>query len=272
MDIYAVFGNPIAHSRSPEIHQVFAAQRNKVIEYQKILAPEDNFAATVKHFFASGGRGANVTLPFKEQAFTLCDSLSERALQAGAVNTLIMKDDQLYGDNTDGIGLITHIRHALGWQIKDKRVLILGAGGAVRGALGALLKQAPAEITIANRTLEKAEQLAELFNHQGVSVYASALNTLSGAYDIIINAISTGLQGEMPALADSLLADDCACYDMIYSPDGSTPFLDWAELHNATTTSDGLGMLVEQAAEAFYLWHGWRPETQTVIGTLRRQG
>lgn len=272
MKRFAVFGNPIQHSRSPQIHHAFAQQKKLSIDYQRILAPVDDFAASVTQFFAADGQGANVTLPFKELAFALCDCVTERAEQAGACNTLWQQDGKLYGDNTDGAGLVADIRHNLGWQLAHKRVLILGAGGAVRGVLGPLLAQSPTEITIANRTLDKAEQLAEIFNGQGIPVYASGLDSIDGTFDIIINAISAGLDGNMPSLPSTLLAHDCACYDMIYSRDGSTPFLNWASVNRATATSDGLGMLIEQAAEAFYIWHGWRPETSALASVIRAEG
>lgn len=270
MTRYAVIGNPVEHSRSPQIHQAFAAQRHQTLVYERLLAPLDGFADTVRAFFASGGTGANVTVPFKEEAFRLCEAPSDRAQQAGAVNTLWMAHGKLHGDNTDGIGLVNDIRQNLGWQLHNKRILILGAGGAVRGVLGPLLAEAPAEITLANRTLERAEQLVEQFSNHGIPMHASALDALRGQFDLIINAISAGLHGEMPPLNDQLVAADGVCYDMVYSLTGSTPFLDWAQLHGAVAWSDGLGMLVEQAAEAFLRWHDWRPHTQPVIAALRQ--
>lgn len=266
---YAVIGNPVEHSRSPQIHQAFAAQRHQTLVYERLLAPLDGFAETVRAFFAGGGKGANITVPFKEEAFRLCDELTERAQQAGAVNTLWMAHDKLHGDNTDGVGLVNDIRRNLGWQIHNKRVLILGAGGAVRGVLGPLLAEAPAEITLANRTLERAEQLVEQFSNHGIPLHASALDALRGQFDLVINAISAGLHGEMPPLNDQLIAADGVCYDMVYSHTGTTPFLDWAQLHGAVACRDGLGMLVEQAAESFYRWHDWRPGTRDVINRLR---
>lgn len=269
MSDYAVFGNPIAHSRSPQIHRAFAAQRNQPIRYERIEAPLDNFTSRVRHFFAQGGDGANVTVPFKEQAFDLCHALSERASEAGAVNTLMLRGGQLFGDNTDGAGLVHDLRHNLGWQLANRRILILGAGGAVRGVLGPLLREGPAEITIANRTEARAAELAERFRDLGVPVYGAGLDHPGEHYDLIINAISAGLAGEMPALPATMLGANCACYDMVYG-DEPTPFLRWAELNGATALADGLGMLVEQAAEAFYLWHNWRPKTPPVIEALRK--
>ena len=269
MKRFAVFGNPIEHSRSPEIHQAFAAERGIEIEYQRILAPLDQFNYQVRRFFDEGGEGANVTLPFKEQAFELCDQLTERARQAGAVNTLWMKHDALHGDNTDGIGLVTDIRHNLGWQLHGKRILILGAGGAVRGVVGPLIAETPAEICIANRTVEKANAIVDALGNLGVPLYAQPLAELTGEYDVMINAISAGLAGEMPALPEKLFAADAVAYDMVYTATGNTPFTDWAELHGAVSVSDGLGMLVEQAAEAFHRWHPWRPNARAVIHQLR---
>lgn len=269
MPRYAVFGHPIAHSRSPDIHQAFAAQRNHMLIYERIEAPLDGFNMAVRRFFDDDGVGANVTLPFKQQAFELCDQLTERAQLAGAVNTLWMQHGALHGDNTDGIGLVQDLRQNLGWQLQGKRILILGAGGAVRGVIGPLLGEAPAELCIANRTVEKAETIVELFAGHGVSMYATALDQITGQYDLIINAISAGLHGEMPTLPASLLTDDTVCYDMVYSASGETPFTLWSEMHGANAVSDGLGMLVEQAAEAFQRWHQWRPNSRAVIRQLR---
>lgn len=237
----------------------------------------------MRHFFANDGVGANVTVPFKEQAFDMCLEHTERAQRAGAVNTLKLHGGQLLGDNTDGAGLVRDITHNQGWQLKQKRVLILGAGGAVRGVIAPLLAEAPAELTIANRTASKAELLANLFNgdntddssasgnNWGIPVYGCSLTQLEKTgshYDVIINAISAGLSGDMPHISEKIIGDGSACYDMVYGNE-PTPFLVWAEAHGAVALADGLGMLVEQAAEAFYLWHNWRPETQSVIAKLR---
>jgi len=269
MKRFAVFGNPIEHSRSPAIHEAFAAQREQALDYQRVLVPLEQFGYQARKFFDDGGTGANVTLPFKQQAFDLCEKLTDRARQAGAVNTLWMQYGQLNGDNTDGVGLVNDLRQNLGWQLQDKRILILGAGGAVRGVVGPLLAQAPAELTIANRTLEKADAIAELFAGQGIPVYAQELDSLSGQFDVVINAISAGLSGDMPPLPETLFAEDGVGYDMIYTASGRTPFTDWAEQHGAVQVSDGLGMLVEQAAESFQRWHQWRPDSRAVIHQLR---
>ena len=264
--VFALFGNPVHHSRSPQIHTAFAAQREQPMDFRLILAPLDDFAGSVREFFSHGGVGANVTLPFKEQAWELCDELSDRARHAGAVNTLWQKDGRLYGDNTDGIGMVTDIRDNLAWPLSDQRILILGAGGAVRGVLGPLLDEHPAHIRIANRTAEKARELSLIFAGHGVPVFGGGLDNLAGPYDLIINAISAGLGGSMPALPDKLIGPQTRCYDMIY---GDTPFLRWATQHGAVASADGLGMLVEQAAEAFSIWHGWRPQTRPVIEQMR---
>lgn len=267
MQSFAVFGNPIAHSRSPEIHRMFAAQRGEQLDYRRILAPLDGFATEVSQFFTNGGHGANVTVPFKEQAYQLCQVLADRARSAGAVNTLWQQDGKLCGDNTDGVGLITDITANLGWSLTDARVLVLGAGGAVRGVLGPLLNERPGSVLIANRTRDKARDLALIFAGRGVPVFGCGLDELRGPFDLVINAISAGLDGTMPPLAVTLLNNKSRCYDMVY---GDTPFLRWASQCQAAATADGLGMLVEQAAEAFYIWHGWRPDTQAVINSLRQ--
>lgn len=266
MSVFAVFGNPIAHSRSPEIHQQFAAQRDLEIRYERRLAPLDGFANAARQFFAEGGRGANVTVPFKLEAFALCDELTAAAQAAGAVNTLWQEGARLYGDNTDGTGLVRDIRQNLNWTIRQQRVLVLGAGGAVRGVLAPLLAEQPSQLVIANRTYEKARELAVLFADRGVPLFAENLQALRGPFDLVINAVSAGLSGEMPALPAGLLAAQGKAYDMIY---GDTPFLRWATEQGAAATADGLGMLVEQAAESFSRWHGWRPQTAPVIAALR---
>jgi shikimate dehydrogenase len=237
--LYCVFGNPVAHSRSPDIHHAFAAQRDDDLRYEKREAPLDDFAGTVNAFREEGGLGANVTVPFKEQAFDLCDAVTERAGQAGAVNTLWWDGDQLHGDNTDGAGLVKDIRDNLGWFIQGKRVLVLGAGGAVRGVMGPLLAQAPTLVRIANRTEEKAAVLARGF-----------------------------MDGKNPPLPEGLLAEGAVAYDMVYGSE-PTPFMRWAQQQGAAAIADGLGMLVEQAAEAFEIWRGWRPDSAPVIAGLR---
>lgn len=270
MQRYAVFGNPVAHSQSPFIHGQFAAQTGLSLTYEALLAPLDGFASSLQTFFAEGGNGANVTVPFKEQAFTLANELSERARRAGAVNTLIKLDNgQIRGDNTDGAGLVNDLLEQ-GAPLSGQRILILGAGGAVRGVLGPLLAHNPAEICIANRTVKKAEQLASEFADLG-PVVAAGYDWIDAPADLIINGTSASLQGELPPLAPSLVkAGHTLCYDMMYGKD-TTAFNQWAQRLNAARTFDGLGMLVGQAAEAFYIWTGQRPKTVPVMQALRQK-
>jgi shikimate dehydrogenase len=267
---YAVFGNPVGHSRSPEIHQAFAQQGYETITYERIAAPPDDFDSAVKNFFINGGDGANVTLPFKEDAFRLCRRTTDRAARAEAVNTLWRDADYgLHGDNTDGAGLVNDIRWNRHWQLAGTRVLILGAGGAVRGVLGPLLEEEPDEIVIANRTVDKAEALAEHFSGAGIPVYGCGLDELRGHFDVVINSISAGLQGELPPLPDELFSGRGCAYDMLYGA-GDTAFVAWAR-PKAAEVADGLGMLVEQAAESWFLWRGARPDTAPVIRILREE-
>ncbi|MDM7322852.1 MAG: shikimate dehydrogenase [Gammaproteobacteria bacterium] len=266
LDRYAVIGNPIAHSQSPRIHALFAAQSGQAMTYERILAPLDGFREAVLRFRAEGGRGMNVTVPFKLQAAELCDTLSERAARAGAVNTLIFHPDgTIEGDNTDGAGLVRDLL-GHGVRIEDQRVLILGAGGAVRGVLAPLLAERPRELVIANRTADKARQLAADFADLG-PVRGCGLEALMGSFDLIINGTSASLSGERPPLADDLLAKGAVAYDMAYGQE-PTPFQCWAQAHGARLALDGLGMLVEQAAESFYRWRGVRPDTVPVRQTL----
>lgn len=269
MDRYGVFGNPIGHSKSPQIHRLFAEQTGQRLRYEPLLAPLDDFPGFARDFFAQG-LGANVTVPFKEQAFRLADQLSERAQRAGAVNTLKkLENGTLLGDNTDGVGLVRDLLDNACVTLQGKRILLLGAGGAVRGVLEPLLAQRPAELVIANRTLSKAQQLAGEFAELG-PLSASAFDQLTGSFDVIINGTSASLGGELPPLSESLIcAGKTFCYDMMYSAE-PTPFCAWAAGHGAQTR-DGLGMLVEQAAAAFELWRGVRPESADVLAQLRRQ-
>lgn len=269
MKYYGVFGNPIAHSKSPLIHSLFAEQTGQDISYLPLLAPLDGFTDTATEFF-NNGSGANVTVPFKEQAFALADQLSERAQRAKAVNTLKrLADGSILGDNTDGAGLVNDLlnNHVV---LAGKNILILGAGGAVRGVLEPLLAQNPAEVCIVNRTVEKAEQLAREFADLG-PMTACGYDWIDAPVDIIINGTSASLSGDLPPLADSLIkAGDTVCYDMMYGKD-ITVFNRWAQQHGAARTLDGLGMLVEQAAEAFYIWTGVRPNPAPVLKQLRAQ-
>lgn len=268
---YAVFGNPIAHSRSPWIHRRFAAQTGRRVDYAAILAPRDGFAAALEAFHRAGGRGANVTLPFKEEAWRLADECSTRARRARAVNTLVLRaDGTRFGDNTDGAGLLRDLGVNLGLDLAGSRILLLGAGGAARGVLGPLLEAAPAQIHIANRTAERARVLAAEFG-AGAAVSAGGLDALpEGPFDLILNATSAGVGGTLPPLPPGRWAAGAFCYDLAYGP-AARPFLDWAKAQGARGASDGTGMLVEQAAESFALWHGVRPQTTEIIAALRRE-
>lgn len=269
MDRYCVFGNPVAHSKSPRIQREFARLTGQEISYTAELAPLDGFETNVRDFFAAGGRGCNITVPFKEQAWRLAAVRSVRAEKAGAVNTLLCgKDGRLYGDNTDGVGLVRDLSNAA-VAIGQRRVLVLGAGGAVRGVLGPLLAEKPASLVIANRMAEKAEQLALLFADEGSVTAASFAALADQQFDLVINGTSASLQGELPPLPDALFAPDAFAYDMMYGA-APTVFLQWAAQRGAKTR-DGLGMLVEQAAEAFYLWRQQRPATAGVLAELRSE-
>lgn len=262
-DRYAVFGHPIAHSKSPQIHATFARQTGQDMAYEAILAPLDGFAGSVAQFIAGGGRGANVTVPFKEEAFKLASRLSPRAQRAGAANTLSFDADGMLGDNTDGAGLVADLTRNLNRTLGDKRILLLGAGGAARGVIEPLLEHRPAALVIANRTVSRAQDLAELF---GRGVTACSFEAVDAAFDLVINATAASLAGELPPLSPALFTPQTLAYDMMYGRE--TPFLNFAREHGAAT-ADGLGMLVEQAAEAFFVWRGVRPDTAAVIASLR---
>lgn len=269
-DRYAVFGNPIAQSKSPSIHTEFAKQTAQDLQYAKELIPLDSFAEAVKTFFSNPcGKGLNITVPFKVEAVKVVDDLTPRAKIAGAINFIAMQDNgRLLGDNTDGIGMVNDMLN-LGWEINNKRVLVLGAGGAVRGVLQPLLEQNPGSITIANRTLATAEELVKHF--QSGKLKAVEYSQLSAnQFDLIINGTSASLHGDLPPLPDNILSPDACCYDMMYGAE-PTIFLQWALQNNAAKIADGLGMLVHQAAEAFYLWRGVRPHVDAVITLLRQE-
>ena len=271
-DRYAVMGNPVAHSKSPRIHAMFAQQLKQRIEYTAIQVDEGGFPQAVDQFRASGGKGLNVTVPFKQEAFYLANQLSDRAKIAQAVNTLRFEaDGKVFGDNTDGAGLVHDLEKNLRVHLKDKRILILGAGGAVRGVLHPLLHRNPALIVIANRTVAKARDLVEEFAQYG-KVEACGFDDLRGKhFDLVINGTAASLKGEIPPLPDNLFTARALAYDMMYG-EKSKPFLDWAATHGAETVTDGIGMLVEQAAESFLIWRGARPETRSVIEKLRAEG
>lgn len=268
IDRYAVFGNPIGHSKSPFIHTLFARQTNQSLTYTAECAPVDGFVEAVKVFFAEGGKGCNVTLPFKEEAYQFASRLTERAQLAGAVNTLKKLDDgEIIGDNTDGAGLVQDLlQHQV--VLEGARILIIGAGGAARGVIQPLLEQQPASLTITNRTLSKAEELATLFAVYG-PVTAKEMSTITEEYDVIINSTSASLSGELPAVSPSIFAVNSVSYDMMYGK-GDTTFNLWAKEHGAAYTYDGLGMLVGQAAESFMLWRGLRPGAKQILRELRK--
>jgi len=269
-DRYVVIGNPIAHSKSPQIHARFADQTSQSIQYERLLAPTDAFDQTLKSFIASGGRGANVTVPFKLDAFRAATQLTARARAAEAVNTLRFDAGEIFGDNTDGVGLVRDIVHNAKFTIFGKTVLLLGAGGAARGVIQALLTESPSQLVIANRTPERANTLVEQFAHEAKGVlHASSFADLKSNFDVIINATSASLASELPSVPASIFASKSFVYDMMYSSH-PTLFMQLAASHGAMTR-DGLGMLVEQAAEAFFVWRGVRPETASVYRWLRTQ-
>lgn len=267
-DRYCVFGNPVCHSRSPAIHAAFAAQCQQDLSYEAVLVALDGFADRVREFVVAGGLGANVTVPFKEQAWRLATRLSTRAELAGAVNTLVFESAGMLGDNTDGSGLLRDLTDNLGCPINGQRVLLLGAGGAARGAVGPLLDAGPAALFIANRSVARAHALAQRFSG-AANLVACSYPELSGeAFDLVINATSASLGGDLPPLPAGVFTPGSLAYDMMYGQ-GDTPFLAFAASHGATRLADGVGMLVEQASEAFHLWRGVHPDTAPVIAMLR---
>lgn len=266
--LYAVIGNPIAHSLSPQIHTAFAQQTQQDLEYDRLLGDPERFAEQVRDFIAAGGKGLSVTVPFKEIAWRLMDHCSERATLAKAVNTIALQSNgQLFGDNTDGIGLINDLQqHAA--QLKSSQILLLGAGGAARGIIAPLLHCQPTQLTIANRTVSKAERLANEFNHLGAMRGCGFADLEGQQFSLIINATAAGLDGKTPAIPTRCLTPTTWCYDLFYSAK-PTPFVRWAQEQGVAKALDGLGMLVEQAAEAFWLWRGVRPDPLPVIAQLR---
>lgn len=270
-DLYAVIGNPVAHSKSPLIHAEFARQTGQALSYQAILAPLDGFAAAVAEFRARGGKGMNVTLPFKLDAFRLATAHTERAAHAGAVNTLKFSGDSIVGDNTDGAGLVRDVHGNLGVMLRDRRILLMGAGGAARGVMLPLLEQRPALLAIANRTVGKAAALRNEFGKHG-NVTAGDYASLAGSsFNLVVNATSASLADQLPPVPDGIFAPGALAYDMMYG-EGLTPFLKFAREHGAGSVADGIGMLVEQAAESFFVWRGVRPDTAPVIQMLKVRG
>lgn len=273
MDRYAVIGHPIAHSKSPQIHAAFARQTAQDLGYEAILAPLDGFVATVQAFRAAGGRGMNVTVPFKLEAFALADRHTPRARAAGAVNTLAFDADGILGDNTDGAGLVRDLTVNLDCPLQGRRVLLLGAGGAARGAILPILDERPTALVIANRTVARAEELARVFAAEArdTQLSASSFAALAGqSFDVVINATAASLDDDVPPLPPGLYASGALAYDMMYGR-GDTPFMTAARADGAARVADGLGMLVEQAAESFTLWRGVRPDSRAVLAELRRQ-
>ncbi|SFK81947.1 shikimate dehydrogenase [Nitrosomonas aestuarii] len=268
-DRYAVIGNPIAHSKSPLIHSAFAQQTRQNMRYDAILAPLDGFKTAADTFHHQGGKGINVTIPFKLEAHKLATSLTERADIAQAVNTLKFVEDQILGDNTDGAGLVRDIVVNLSTPITEKRILLMGAGGAARGAILPLLQQKPAILAIANRTPQKAVLLKKQFIQHGQLDAGEYMYFAGASFDIVINATSASLNDALPALPPDIFAVDALAYDMMYSAE-PTRFLKYAGQQGVCNLADGIGMLVEQAAESFYLWRGIRPETKDIISRFKK--
>lgn len=269
LDQYAVFGNPIAHSKSPRLQMAFAEQTEQAITYTAQCIDEDNFFSAAAEFFVQGGKGLNITVPFKLDACQFADELTTRAQRAGAVNTLIKKEQKIIGDNTDGVGLLTDIRDILQWPVVNSRVAILGAGGAVRGIIEPLLSAGVKEIIIANRTVEKAIQLAKDFSDLG-NISGCEFSALSEKFDLIINGTSASLHGELPPLPEYFFHEKSYCYDMMYGKE-PTIFMQAALNKGAENVSDGLGMLVCQGAESFYQWRGVKPNPKPVIDQIRNE-
>ena len=270
---FAVVGNPVEHSLSPRIHAAFARQGRRQIDYRAERVEVDDFEGWVSAFFNAEGHGLNVTLPFKIRAFDMADTVSDRAQLTGAANFLTANEaGGIHADNTDGKGFLIDVTANAGWILEGARILVLGAGGAVKGVIPSLLDASPAALVIANRTAERAEALVTEWAAQPIPVSGGGYEQAAGApWDVIINGTSTGLSNDMPALpSETVLAEGCCCYEMAYGK-GPTPFMRWAVEQGARDARDGLGMLVEQAAESFYLWLGEYPDTQPVIADLRQQ-
>jgi len=268
VDRYGVMGYPISHSRSPVIHRLFALQTGEPIQYDPLQVTPDLLDTAVRQFWHAGGKGLNITLPHKHDVLRLTDHVSDRASVAGAVNTLVFRDDMVFGDNTDGIGLLRDLRSNLELNLENANILILGAGGATRGIIAPLLDAKPKSLTIANRTLSRAKDLVQHFAARG-SVGAVRFREVAAqpAYDLVINATSAGLKGETPPYPENAIGDATFCYDLSYGLT-PTPFSLWATKHGARHSIMGWGMLVEQAAESFHLWRGVRPDTDAVLSHL----
>lgn len=268
IDRYAVMGYPVSHSRSPVIHRLFAVQTGENLQYELLEVAPDKLATAIRQFAKTGGKGLNITLPHKSEVTRLVDDMSERASNAGAVNTLVFRDGEIFGDNTDGVGLLRDLQENLELTLEGANILILGAGGATRGIIAPLLDVKPKSLLIANRTMSRAKSLAEHFSTQG-PVTACRFEDVRKppVYDLVVNATSAGLKGEMPPYPEDAIGEDTVCYDLSYSMK-ATPFASWAAEHGAARSVMGWGMLVEQAAESFYLWRGVRPDTAQVLKQL----
>jgi len=269
-DLYAVMGNPINHSKSPQIHSEFAEQTSQDIVYSAMQVPLDGFESAVKNFFTKSGKGLNITVPFKEQAFKVADKLTIRAQTAQAVNTLILQEDgTILGDNTDGAGLVGDLIKNHKVPLKGQRILVIGAGGAVRGILQPFLSEQPDSITVVNRTFEKAQILAKSFNEFG-NISACEFDELNQPFDVIINGTSASLSGQLPPIPQCVIDENTVVYDMMYGKE-LTPFLRWSQENGAAKVLDGLGMLVGQAAVSFELWRNEQPDSQAVLLNMRKQ-
>lgn len=267
--LYAVMGNPVSHSKSPRIHGLFAAQLGQRMEYSAIQVDVGGFEQAVSNFIAHDGKGLNVTVPFKRNAWAMVERRSPRAELAQAVNTIaVQPDGKLFGENTDGAGLVTDLMNNHGATLAGKDLLLLGAGGAASGVIAPLLEQRPSRLFVVNRSVDRALDLVEQFEHLGPVQGGGYLDLPGQQFDLVINATAASLHGELPPLPDTLLRNDAWCYDMMYGA-APTPFMSWARGHGAAKSLDGLGMLVEQAAESFLIWRGTRPRTTEVLETLR---
>ena len=268
-DNYAVMGNPVAHSKSPKIHHAFAVQTGQTIHYQALFVEKDGFVEALAHFQRLGGKGLNVTLPFKGDAWQAADIKTGRAQKARSVNTIWFGEQgERHGDTTDGVGLVADLKNH-GIEIKNRRVLILGAGGAVHGVLSSIIDEQPDSLVISNRTMERAVKLKDQFSEYS-GMQAIPLEQLGGnVFDLVINGTSAGLYNQMPSLPDNILGTRSCCYDMAYG-ETETVFVKWSRQHGARIALDGLGMLVEQAAESFYIWRGVRPDTKPILDMLRK--
>ncbi|QJC29549.1 shikimate dehydrogenase [Enterobacteriaceae endosymbiont of Plateumaris pusilla] len=269
MKIFAVFGNPIKHSKSPIIHKLFAEQLNIIQQYEKIYVPINKFNNVINHFFKHGGLGANITVPFKKNAYNICDFLTQRGINSGVVNTLkITKNNQILGDNTDGIGLLKDLKR-INFIYKNSNILLIGAGGAAQGIIYPLINFG-CKITIINRTYENSCNLLKYFNYKkNINILKiEDINNKKINYDLIINATSSSIKGVIPNISSSIIHSNIFCYDLFYSSK-ITPFLDWCLYHGAKKISDGIGMLIEQAAYSFFLWHGVMPNTRLILKKLK---